>query len=144
VKLVITLLGVSCCALGAPDIRCQTPCGLRLAASPATEDADCQAFTDLEARANAEFGWSCESEPWVVDVMSTGGKSSWVDQWGRDVAGLTFCAEQRISIASTDFKNSAMVHELFHARAECPWINTEHLGWDAALYHRIDRVNRGP
>lgn len=87
----------------------------------------------LERRAVARWPDACAAlDGWTVRVHDT---ATWVDPWGRRVAGLTYCTARRIDVGN-DLASYA--HEVAHAR-ECPAENSEHVGWQQ-VYRDIEAI----
>lgn len=133
------LLAAACYA-GAPTPECVSDCGMALYGS-----ADCDGFRAAEQRAVRELGphfpGLCKRLDWfsVQVVNGHDGGDAYVDPWGRNVAGLTYCRGV-LQIANGDWKHNALAHEIAHA-GECPGQNVEHAGWiEKGIYESITRA----
>lgn len=75
-------------------------------------------------------GWAVYTNP----------EFAWIDNWGRGVAGLTFCFSSVSEINNEPFTTSSLAHELYHAAQRCDPIN--HLGWDVnGIYEAVNKTN---
>ena len=98
-----------------PPPTCPGSCFLGMSGSD-----DCEGFGQAEARIRATFpAPGCERlQHYRVRVYHPDG-GSWVDPYGRKVAGLTHCGGGVIEIGTDVWTQSALAHEAVHA-LECP------------------------
>lgn len=91
-----------------------------------------------------------------VDVYAMG--TSWVDQWGRNVQGLTFCEYGQIQISQPELNarihKTAYSHEMAHAIQRCssitpidpgPRSDPAHADWERDnIYQMLDWIEVSP
>lgn len=79
-------------------------------------------------------------------------EKSWIDRWGRDVSGLTYCPERIIVVARpwelNAWQRSALAHELIHWIQRCEGtgastaVDIGHENWhEDGVYSTLERIN---
>ena len=129
----------------------------------------CITRAGLELQPSAPAGWTCEKlqhaedatlkavagistfDPrfpdaakalagWRVHVLPT---TSWVDEQGIEVAGLTYCGTATICVGNPDPIHGALAHELIHVIQKCVASTTSkdpHADWAPVIYDAIESV----
>lgn len=150
-KLPAFLLLLSAC-VSAPSLApgsCTTPCGAKV--QGASDSVTCEELARYEAITLDVLNpllddpkrWPlCHKlSGFTIEILETHGTNAWVDDWGRNVAGLTFC-EGLIQLGTDTWQLSAFAHESVHA-----WYCIEetglHTGWaDLGYFKAFDEVNK--
>lgn len=124
------------CGGPVPEPACISRCGVGL-----YDAAMCEGFQEAEDRALTAFakhvgGWdeefTCSQimgyELQIHEAEIVDGRRGWTDQYGRRVAGLTYCRERKIVIVRAPWSYTPLAHEYAHAIEECSGI--DHDDWD--------------
>ena len=121
-RLAIVLLVVGC-GTETPTAICVTRCGLSYQGRVTTRAADytCEEIQRTEDRLVAaispQYPAACTAlRGW--DLWSHA-EPSWVDYWGRSVAGLTNCKNFQSEIGLAAIGSSALAHEMTHMVQSC-------------------------
>lgn len=155
--LALLLVLASC----APTARCTTRCGMtfygHITDGGAPEGWSCeevqraehiidQGFREKLAGIDPRFGALCGKLPgWRLFVNEA---PSWIDEWGRHVAGLTRCFNRTIEVGNAQLFVGSFVHELAHVAQGCaavqPPTGTEdpaHASWvTSGIYKAIEEI----
>jgi hypothetical protein len=122
------LLGAlsSCLPFRVPS--CRTGCGM----GAYVDEKACQELSEAEAEGVEAFAYLDEGlcdrlSEWTLYTVTH--ETSWVDSWGRTVAGLTYCDLQAVEVAGTNWTRNAYWHELAHL-AQCPTEDGAHRTWE--------------
>ena len=79
-------------------------------------------------------------------------EKNWIDKWGRDVSGLTYCPERTIVVGRpwelNAWQRSALAHELIHWTQRCEGtgdknaVDIGHQNWhEDGVYSTLERIN---
>ena len=153
-RLAIVLLLVVGCGTETPAALCVTRCGLSYQGRVTTRAADytCEEIQRTEDRLiveiAAQYPAACTAlRGWDLWSHAT---PSWVDYWGRSVAGLTNCKNFQSEIGLAAIGSSALAHEMTHMVQSCyggsapldPGMDGYHGDWvRRGLFALIDTVN---
>jgi len=140
-RIVAALVLLLACNPPTPSVTCIGRCGLRLTGEMW---GTCEDFTRAELRAvdamRSHLPTACARlDGWRVVAVATDG-GGWVDQWGRTVAGLTYCQARTIAVERRPWWETALTHELIHA-LDCPGENPGHGGWDVWQWGAVEAAS---
>ena len=123
-------LFLTACRLS-PEATCQTPCGMDVYG---VDGVAFDALARFEARGLEGLafldGDRCRPLSYMHLVVWKTDAGKWRDDYGRTVAGLTWCDLQRMELGSPNWETTPYFHELAHV-AECPEQDYAHAGWEA-------------
>lgn len=120
---------------------CRTECGMGV--FNVAPDA-CAELSKYEKAAVRELTFIepglCERLGYFNALIWATDGGSWVDSYGRNVAGLTYCDLLTIELGTSDWDKSAYFHEVAHV-AQCPYQDTGHSTWaDAGINAALQRL----
>ena len=122
-----------------PQTDCYTECGV---AVRGTED--CGRLSWFEAEGVEAFFYLYEPLCARLDTVSmqvvNAPDGKWIDEYGRTVAGLTWCDLSLVQIADTHYETNAYFHELAHV-AQCPMQDVAHETWEGlGIWDKLEAV----
>lgn len=106
--------------------------------------AGCESLTEAEEDAVEAFSdiypALCERIGGLTLYVWATSDGTWVDSYGRKVAGLTWCDLSTIELGTDDVSTGAYFHEMAHV-AQCPEQDGSHSTWEAlGLWVKIDTL----
>jgi hypothetical protein len=86
-------------------------------------------------------------------TLRTHTPQNWIDSWGRDISGETYCRARVIVVGvnpGQDWRETALAHELVHAGQQCnspapidPGLDESHANWlRDGIYSALEVSNR--
>lgn len=94
---------------------------------------DCERLSWFEAEGVEAFSYLyeplCDRFDTVSMQIVNAPDGKWTDDYGRTVAGLTWCDLSLVQIADTKYETNAYFHELAHV-AQCPFQDVAHETWE--------------
>lgn len=104
--------------------------------------SDCQGLPEAESEALAAFAdiypKLCERVGGLTLYVWATSDGTWVDSYGRKVAGLTWCDLSAIELGNDDWTQNAYWHEMAHV-AQCPTQDNSHSTWaDLGIWAKIE------
>jgi hypothetical protein len=106
-----------------------------------------EGFQEFEDKAlevlGPAIGLSCSDlSGWIISVVPYADETgAFYDTTGQKVAGLNYWSEGKIEIGTTDWKKSALAHELVHIKLHSE-LDTSHVGWGDGINQAIDLTNQ--
>lgn len=96
--------------------------------------SDCEGLAEAESEAVEAFSGLyaglCERLSFVTLYIWQTEDGSWVDSYGRKVAGLMWCDLATMELGSSQWHSNAYFHEMAHL-AQCPEQDGSHSTWAA-------------
>ncbi len=122
-----------------PQADCFTACGMAVRG-----DNDCERLNQFEAEGVEAFSYLyeplCDRLGTVSMQVINAPDGKWVDDYGRTVAGLTYCDLALVQVADTKYETNAYFHELAHL-AQCPFQDVAHETWDGlGIWDKLDAL----
>lgn len=120
---------------------CRTECGMAVFH---VQQNECEELSKYEKAAVKELTFVepglCQRLRYFSALVWTTDGGSWVDSYGRNVAGLTYCDLLTIELGTADWDKSAYFHEVAHV-AQCPYQDATHSTWaDAGITAALQRL----
>lgn len=105
---------------------------------------DCERLSWFEAEGIEAFSYLYEPLCDRLDAVSmqvvNAPDGKWTDDYGRTVAGLTFCDLSLVQIADNKYETNAYFHELAHV-AQCPFQDVAHETWKGlGIWDKLDAL----
>jgi len=106
--------------------------------------SDCEGLGETESEAVEAFSGLyaglCERLSFVTLYVWETEDGTWVDSYGRKVAGLMWCDLATMELGSNEWRSNAYFHEMAHL-AQCPMQDGSHSTWEAlGLWVKIDTL----
>lgn len=122
-----------------PQADCYTECGMAVRGA-----TDCERLSWFEAEGIEAFSYLYEPLCDRLDAVSmqvvNAPDGKWTDDYGRTVAGLTFCDLSLVQIADNKYETNAYFHELAHV-AQCPFQDVAHETWKGlGIWDKLDAL----
>lgn len=122
-----------------PQADCYTECGMAVRGA-----TDCERLSWFEAEGIEAFFYLYEPLCDRLDAVSmqvvNAPDGKWTDDYGRTVAGLTFCDLSLVQIADNKYETNAYFHELAHV-AQCPFQDVAHETWKGlGIWDKLDAL----
>jgi hypothetical protein len=145
ISLLLLVLSSGCWPPGSikyPNKVCTSKCGMQLYAKT------CDGFQEAEDRNLAVLGpvmgLSCSDlQGWMIMVVPYADEAgAFYTSSGQKVAGVNYYDSGEIELGTTDWKKSALAHELIHIKRHSTE-DLSHTGWvETGLYKAIDECNK--
>lgn len=104
--------------------------------------SDCQGLPEAENEALTAFSdiypQLCERIGKLTLYIWATSDGTWVDSYGRKVAGLTWCDLSTVELGTDNVSTGAYFHEMAHV-AQCPAQDNSHSTWaDLGIWAKIE------
>ena len=111
-------------------------------------DSECYRLNDFEVAGLETFSYLyeplCDRLGTVSLFVRNTPDGKWIDEYGRTVAGVTWCDLSTVEVADTHYQTNAYFHELAHV-AQCPAQDGSHAGWqELGIWAHLEALKASP